>query len=1261
MKKITFILLFLGIASVFGQIPQNGLVAYYPFNGNAIDASGNGNNGIVNSATLCADILGNPKSAYNLYGGSTINFSNPFLGGIQNSAFTFHVQIKLNELDIAAVIWQKTYFWGEVAFFIDNKGTIIFRWANTVTGNKYSTIYSQANAVQTGTWYDIVVVFQNSSGQIYLNGYTKATNLLWKTQGGSILSTTTIEASCNFAQNANSSIIGSGFNGIIDEFAIWNRALTQNEISALCGKAFCSPTPIANNITIKSGETASLNATGGTNYKWYDKATGGTVLATTATYFTLNLIQTDTFYVSNTDTCESARVPVIVYVNNVNILYPIINERLCVGIIVPIHWSLNDSILKIYNPSSLVIDYSTDGGISWKNISTVNGKTKTYLWTVPNDISTNCIIRINDVYNPNKVYGISQKYRIENIAVKMTNITFYTNVNPAVDNPSNLLQVGKRFRFKIQAVNNYTQNLLTLKGVIKSLSPDVIVTDSLGTYNNILTGNSAWSVDEYEILVPNNFPADGGAIFKFTMKDQIVNTATWATTFFIPFIESPKYILADDDAFYESNGNGNGVIEKGETVEMVPVLNNKSWCDFSNITILYKPADANSTIKDDTQTFSSMTAISTIDYYSIYDMVLTNKSSTPSFALNEQLSGTYNSNILIKYGYLINFPNGTPPSVEKKLIPASGSINYQRMEFYQNLSPNPTNPLNLIGPGKKVRFKLNVQNRLNIRTYALKGIIKCSDPTLIITDSTAAYDEVGANASIWSLDEYEVLIPSQLPANGEYNFTLKMQDPFIQNGTWISSFKIPLLKLSQTFIDDDANPDSKGNGNGIIEPGETIEILPLLKNMTSSTFYTPSGTLSSNTTKINIWNNKQGSTGLVYNTWRYNVFSNVSVPITPNSDNVMPEQDFVFDYNETGIYSFILNLGVITYLNSAQGGSWDIGGIKMNYSLPIVLNQSYPTGSLQITASGPTSFCDGSSVNLIISSGSATGYKYQWKKDNNNIVGATNTIYTANQGGIYKVLVTDNESSVSTSNEISITVNFLPLSTITALSSTNFCQVGSVILNASTGSNYIYKWFKDGVFLSGQTGYSYTATISGQYSALISNPLGCSVTSNTIVVNSNTCGYKISGNINYDNISNTILGDVNLAIKNQVNELIDTTKSDINGYYEFNDIPNGTYSIIVSSNKDVRQINPLDALLVNRNFINVFIFPDKLTTKAADVNIDNKVNPTDALLINRFYIQTITSFKSGKWLFETPFVNVNSSNVNQNIKGICYGDVNASY
>ena len=45
-------------------IPTNGLIAYFPFNGNAIDESGNENNGTVYGATLTTDRFGSENKAY---------------------------------------------------------------------------------------------------------------------------------------------------------------------------------------------------------------------------------------------------------------------------------------------------------------------------------------------------------------------------------------------------------------------------------------------------------------------------------------------------------------------------------------------------------------------------------------------------------------------------------------------------------------------------------------------------------------------------------------------------------------------------------------------------------------------------------------------------------------------------------------------------------------------------------------------------------------------------------------------------------------------------------------------------------------------------------------------------------------------------------------------------------------------------------------------------------------------------------------------
>ena len=55
-------------AQVPNYVPTNGLVGWWPFNGNANDESGNGNNGTVNGATLTTDRFGNVNKAYSFDG-----------------------------------------------------------------------------------------------------------------------------------------------------------------------------------------------------------------------------------------------------------------------------------------------------------------------------------------------------------------------------------------------------------------------------------------------------------------------------------------------------------------------------------------------------------------------------------------------------------------------------------------------------------------------------------------------------------------------------------------------------------------------------------------------------------------------------------------------------------------------------------------------------------------------------------------------------------------------------------------------------------------------------------------------------------------------------------------------------------------------------------------------------------------------------------------------------------------------------------------
>ena len=72
----------------------NGLVAYYPFNGNADDASGNGNNGTLLRGIFISDRFGNSNSAYYFNGVAGTKIQSSYVGILGSESRSISVWVK---------------------------------------------------------------------------------------------------------------------------------------------------------------------------------------------------------------------------------------------------------------------------------------------------------------------------------------------------------------------------------------------------------------------------------------------------------------------------------------------------------------------------------------------------------------------------------------------------------------------------------------------------------------------------------------------------------------------------------------------------------------------------------------------------------------------------------------------------------------------------------------------------------------------------------------------------------------------------------------------------------------------------------------------------------------------------------------------------------------------------------------------------------------------------------------------------------------
>ena len=139
-------------------------------------------------------------------------------------------------------------------------------------------------------------------------------------------------------------------------------------------------------------------------------------------------------------------------------------------------------------------------------------------------------------------------------------------------------------------------------------------------------------------------------------------------------------------------------------------------------------------------------------------------------------------------------------------------------------------------------------------------------------------------------------------------------------------------------------------------------------------------------------------------------------------------------------------------------------------------------------------------------------------------------------------------------------------------------------------------------------------------------------------------------------------------------DIIDSARTDINGYFSFFRENNGTYFLTAKTRKPWSGVNSTDAVKVKRHYTGSEYLTSSIRLHAADVNSSYCINSTDAIKITRRFVGSDTTFTRGNWLFEKPSggdtitvshnlnntVVINGSDTKQNFRAICVGDVNGT-
>ncbi|HVZ55740.1 MAG TPA: LamG domain-containing protein [Chitinophagaceae bacterium] len=244
------------LAGILSQLTNNsasslniGLLAWYPFTGNALDSSGFNDNGTVVGAIPTSGRNNIPATAYSFNGSSDyIGLPSPFNQGDTLMQFTLSITFQIEYLPAQGgsfILWDKDGFWQGVSLSVLSDGSVQFH--TSLPAYLYQNAVTNAHLISPGIWYNLIMEYSHNSCQFYLNGQPVTTIQNTLNQGGGLLSNT-MAGYVDFGEvpggNSNAvNQIGAGNSvsggntsflaGKIDDFRLYKRILNQSEISIL--------------------------------------------------------------------------------------------------------------------------------------------------------------------------------------------------------------------------------------------------------------------------------------------------------------------------------------------------------------------------------------------------------------------------------------------------------------------------------------------------------------------------------------------------------------------------------------------------------------------------------------------------------------------------------------------------------------------------------------------------------------------------------------------------------------------------------------------------------------------------------------------------------------------------------------------------------------------------------------------------------------------------------------------------------------------
>jgi uncharacterized protein (TIGR02145 family) len=1078
----------------------NGLVGYWPFCGNANDLSGNANHGTVHGATLTTDRFGTANSAYSFDGiQSNIVVLNPVNLPIGNSSRTFACWFNYNTSIQPPIYndWNSLICYGNFGancnanyLLLNNNQTIGYAGCSGLTT-------SSANILNS--WHQVSSTYSNGEVKIYLDG-----QLLSQTNNNSH-STSLTDLYFGLFNNQLNSSQKYNLNGKLDDIGIWNRALTQQEITQLYqqGQATylwsngattpsitvsptqtttytctvtmngaittqsqtitVNPIPTVNagqDQTVFAGTQVTLSGSGANSYAWNNGVTNNTPFtATTTTTYTVT---------GTTNGCAGTDQVLVTVLPAPNLTLNT-NDTICNGTSTTLTASVANAGTSCAAPG--LSGTLTNGLVGYwpfcGNANDLSGNANHGSFT-----GLSCIGCSPVTAPPTPTFD---RFNTSNSSYQFSNSFDLINIPN-----SNSLQLTNEFTISIWANPNTGSygsgpSYLTLlqkwggtgsgASYMAALNPsgNPILYTNNGVATSSIVANNPISLNNWTLIT---FTFENGLAKIFL--NGILNTSS--ANLVVPAIQNSSIEIARNlNQFANFSGDAFagilddiGLWNRALTQQEITQLYQQGQATYLWSNGATTPSITVSPTQTTTYTCTvTMNGVSTTQSQTITVNALPTVTATANQTVCAGASVTLNGSGASSYSWNNGISNGvafTPNSTTTYTVTgtnANGCTNTAQTTVTVNALP----AANITAQGattfcqnNSVTLNANSGAGLSYQWYNNGSAINGANSATLPVSNAGSYTVQVTNANNCSQTSAATSVTvNALPAA---TITPASATTFCQGGSVVLNGNVGQGLSYQWNLNGSpinganaASYTANASGNYSLDVlnsdgcSATATVVSVTVNALPTVSAGTNQTLCAGTA-ITL----SGSGASSY-TWNNGVSNGVS--FTPVSTQT---------YTVTG--------------TNANGCS--------NTAQVTVTVNALPTPTISYV--GSPILCQGSTLALNSSAGSS----YLWSN------GQTTQTIQVTQGGAYTVQVTNANGCVGTSNPVNITVNPLPAPSITAQGPTTFCQGGSVVLTSTGATSYAWS--------TNATTQSITVTTSGLYQVTVVDNKGCSGSSSPIQV-----------------------------------------------------------------------------------------------------------------------------------------------------------------